>query len=137
MEKSKIYSQVYSILNELGEEYYSKLPEKMYNAIIENKDNSYNPKYDIEKSLKRQQVSKDAIAIICYFHKNYWCKDDKEKAFIEGILNRNEDNKHQKDNIDIFGSKDKNKEKTKESSTVLSNEKKSAIDKLLDKYFEK
>ena len=72
MEKSKIYSQVYSILSELGEEYYSKLPEKMYNAIIDNKDNSYNPKYDLEKSLKKQQVTKDTIAIICYFHKNYW-----------------------------------------------------------------
>ena len=137
MEKSKIYSQVYSILSELGEEYYSKLPEKMYNAIIDNKDNSYNPKYDLEKSLKKQQVTKDIIAIICYFHKNYWCKNAKEKAFIEKILSRNEDTKSPNDSSDIFGSRKKDGEDVKNDSTMLSNEKKSIIDRFLDIYLEK
>ncbi len=142
MDKAKVYSQVNSILNELGDEYISKLPEKMYRAVTDNKDNKYNPEYDISKSLTNQGVYKETVAIICYFHKNFWCKDEKEKQFIEGILKMNSSEKGDEDSI-FPGSNDEKRIKSNtknapnnSSEDIPVKKKKDIIDKFLESYLD-
>ena len=47
-EQTLIYSEVYGVLEMLGEEYINAIPKKMYTFIKENRDKSYNPIYDID-----------------------------------------------------------------------------------------
>ena len=39
---AKVYSEVYGVLNAVDDEYIKKVPKKMIDLIIKNKDNSMN-----------------------------------------------------------------------------------------------
>ena len=74
-----VYSEVYEILNILGEQYIKKIPEKLYKLIEDNRLKNYSPVYDINEPLAQQKISKNTAAFICMLHYNYWCADEKEK----------------------------------------------------------
>ena len=65
IEPKKVYSQVYSILQLLGNSYINKIPKKLYKLIDSQRDKDYNPKYNLEISFIEQNVNKRALAIIC------------------------------------------------------------------------
>ena len=41
----EIYSEVYQVLNLLGNEYIDKLPESLFNMLEEKRNMNYEPKY--------------------------------------------------------------------------------------------
>lgn len=84
-----MYSEVYSILMLLGEEYINKLPLKLVNFIKKNKLNSYTPQYSLDRPLSEQEIQKDSIAMIVMLNYKYWTKDDNEKKEIFTILKEN------------------------------------------------
>ena len=88
------YSEVYSILILLGESYITKLPKSLYNMIIEEKLNEYNPKYSSSIALEQQNIKKEALSMIALFHLNYWCNSQEEKEELKALLKNNEE-KHQ------------------------------------------
>lgn len=92
-QNAKMYSEVYSILNILGDEYKSLLPQKLYNFIKENKFKDYTPIYNENIPFSQQDISKESVAFICMLHYNYWCKTEEEKAKINKILAYNEQQK--------------------------------------------
>ena len=53
LSQAHIYSEVYSVLNILGEKYINALPEKLYVLIEENRDKSYNPTFDLTIPLSK------------------------------------------------------------------------------------
>lgn len=85
------YSEVYSILNMLGEDYITKLPSKLYNLIKEEKSNEYNPQYDGTIALEQQNITKEALSMIALFHLNYWCDSEEEKQELNNLFNENEE----------------------------------------------
>lgn len=93
IQNRKTYSEVYAILNMLGEYYIEKLPEVMYKNIVQLRLEEYNPKYDETKSLKSQHLSRDAISMIAFFHLSYWCEDNEEKLNLKKIIKVNGVNK--------------------------------------------
>ena len=95
-QNAKMYSEVYSILDVLGNEYKSSLPQKLYNFIKENKIKDYTPIYNENIPFSQQDISKEAVAFICMLHYNYWCKTEEEKAKINKILSYNEQQKRKK-----------------------------------------
>lgn len=90
----EIYSEVYSILNLLGNNYVSNLPDSLYNMIKQEKLESYNPKYVDTLNLEEQNIKKESIAMIALFHLNYWCNSNEEKEELRKVFKDNED-KHQ------------------------------------------
>lgn len=84
------YSEVYSILNMLGENYIIKLPSKLYQMIKEEKSNEYNPQYDFTIALEQQNIKKEALSMIALFHLNYWCNSKEEKQKLKDLLKENE-----------------------------------------------
>ena len=54
----EIYSEVYQILNLLGNEYISKLPNSLINMLKEKREINYNPEYTDEKPLNEQNIRK-------------------------------------------------------------------------------
>ena len=66
--QAMVYSEVYGILNMLGENYIKLIPIKLYNFIKENKSIKYNPNFDNSIPLEQQNISKNATAFICMLH---------------------------------------------------------------------
>jgi hypothetical protein len=89
---SNTYSEVYSYLNALGEEFIERIPEEKYREIIERKDNNYIPKYHIDDFEDETTISKEAKSIIAFYHINYWCDSKEERNQIIKILDENEKN---------------------------------------------
>lgn len=80
------YSELYSILNMLGEEYITKLPEKIYARIENERDIEYNPVYVKDVELEKQGVSEQALASIAYFNLNFWSETIEEKAILNKLF---------------------------------------------------
>lgn len=94
VQTQKIYSEVYSVLNLLGENYIKKLPTSLFNMIKEEKGEDYNPEYDSKISLEQQNIRRETLSMIALFHLNYWCSSDEEKNELKTLFKNNEE-KHQ------------------------------------------
>ena len=87
--QAKAYSEVYSLLNTMSPKYIYALPEKLYSIIEEKRDKSYNPTFDLSMPIYKQNISKNATALICILHYNYWCTSEEEKNKIDKVLKYN------------------------------------------------
>ena len=114
MATKETYSEVYEILNLLGNEYINKLPSKLYKLIEVSKSDSYN-KILTKQDLKSGNVKRESIAIIALFHLKYWCKSNEEKSNLQKLFSDNE-KKYQKELREKYNPdnifKAENKEKT-------------------------
>ncbi len=114
----KMYSEVYGVLNLLGDKYKKRIPHKLYELIYNNRLEEYNPVYSMNIPLSEQNISKRAVSFICMIHYRYWCVSDKEKEMINSVLLDNK--KKQQEKYFNYFSKGKeqsvNLDKTKEDN---------------------
>lgn len=96
----KTYSEVYGIINMLGEYYKNKLPQKLYNLIENERDKQYTPVYTLERAIENQNIEKRSMAMVMLLHLNYWCETENEKQQIKAILEKNRVEVSEKYNID-------------------------------------
>ena len=87
------YSEVYSVLNMLGDKYIKRLPTSLFNMIVEEKKQDYNPVYDSKKNLEEQNIKRESISMIALFHLNYWCDSEEEKKQLNALFKSNYDKK--------------------------------------------
>lgn len=87
----EIYSEVYQVLNLLGNEYIDKLPTSLINMLKEKREINYNPQYTDDIPLNEQNIRKETMSIIVLLYLNYWCENEKEKLEVKQILKSNED----------------------------------------------
>ena len=62
---------------------------EVYSLIEENRNKSYNPTFDLSIPIYKQNISKNATALICILHYNYWCTSEEEKNKIDKVLKYN------------------------------------------------
>lgn len=110
----EIYSEVYQVLNLLGNEYIDKLPKSLLNMLKEKRDINYNPQYIEDIPLNKQNIKKETLAILALLHLNYWCENEKEKLELKQVLKNNEDmyqqdirNKYNLENMFIKNKREK------------------------------
>lgn len=74
------YSEVFEIINFLGDEYKNKIPKKLYNFIKNKRAKNYTPNFNLEniESLNEKSISRKAIAILAFLNQKYWCEDDEK-----------------------------------------------------------
>ena len=140
VQTQEIYSEVYSILNLLGESYIKKLPVSLFNMIKKEKKQDYNPKYDAEINLGEQNIKRETLSMIALFHLNYWCNSDEEKNKLKTLFKTNEE-KHQAKireqyNPDNLFKKNKEKEITEniiENQVAMIEYKESIFKKIFNK----
>ena len=87
----EIYSEVYQVLNLLGNEYIDKLPISLINMLRQKREVNYNPQYTDDIPLNEQNIKKETMAIIVLLYLNYWCEDENEITEVKHILKNNED----------------------------------------------
>lgn len=119
----EMYSEVYGVIKALGKEYIKKLPKTVLKVIIENREENYNPKYNMSISLKEQDVNRKTLAMIALLHYNYWCDTEEDRQKLKTILENNEE-KRQKEmrekysNDKIFNNRNIKKEEEKEEGNI-------------------
>ena len=135
-------SEVNTILNLMGIEYISKLPNKLIKFIKENMDNSYVSNININVPINEQPIKKDAKILLSLIYRNYWCSSEKKKQLLEedAYLKREHEKEiHEKYNPDnIF--KSKQQEITTEESIVTTlsiTEHKESVFMKIRKFFRK
>lgn len=127
----EIYSEVYQVLNLLGNEYIDKLPKSLFNMLEEKRNINYEPKYIEDLPLNKQNIKKETLSIIALLHLNYWCENADEKNKLNQMFKNNEDRyqdelRKKYNSEDIFKKKleFENEEQTKEKYlTVIQEEK--------------
>ena len=96
---SKAFVEVLEILKYIPEEEYKRIPEDKIKFFKDNMDKEYNFKIDPKIELSKQNISREANAIIVTLFRDYFATE-KQKEKLENILRVNEEKleqeKHQK-----------------------------------------
>ncbi len=123
------YSEVYSFINVLGNNYINKIPNSIYNAIEKNRDKSYNPKYTAVQNISSETISKEGLSLIAALNLQYWCEDEAQKQELKETYANNARKEEKKYN-NIFK---KDYTKVNETSTEIIEYKESFFRRLLKK----
>ena len=117
--RENAYTEVYTILQELNEEEYKKIPPEVVEAIKENRNKEYEYELDDELELKEQPMLPETKAILFNIFRDYLATPE-QKAKIIRMQNearqKNELKKQQMYNTNVFVNK------LKENQTVNNNE---------------
>lgn len=87
----EIYSEVYIVLNKLGDNFISKLPYDLYNMIKEEKLDNNKAISNKTISLDKQNLKRETLSIIALLHLNYWCNSEEEKNRLRELFSLNEE----------------------------------------------
>ena len=96
----KAYSEVYSLINALGDSYINKIPNSIYNTIKIERDINYNPKYESRKTILVNNISYEGLSLISAINLQYWCNDQLEKNKLKEIYSNNTKLENEKYNYD-------------------------------------
>lgn len=111
-EYTNAYSEVLGILRYITKEDYEKIPKSKIELFEANQNKEYIFKYNPNKTLNEQNVSKTAKAIIAILFRDYWATElQKEKIISKQNYDRMklEEEKREKYNSDnIFKNNEKN-----------------------------
>ena len=133
-----LYSQVYSILNLLGNEFIEKLPKPVYDKIMVNKNDEFVKKINSFDEITPENIDKEAIAFIAFLHINYWSNAEEKLEIKKILLNnfeKNEEEKRKKYSYDdIFKNSKTVKEEKPNQELVIKRE--STFKRIVNKIFE-
>ena len=108
--RKNAYTEVYTILQELNEEEYNKIPLEVIEAIKLNRNEEYDYKLDDELELKEQPMLPETKAILFNLFRDYLATPE-QKIKIIRMQNeerqKNELKKQQKYSTEIFANRQK------------------------------
>lgn len=103
IEYKKSCTEVIEILNHISIEDYEKIPKNIINVLETDKDSEYNFEYDINRTLKEQNISKQARIMIALFFRDYWATKSQKEVIMsieKKYRNKLENAKREKYNPD-------------------------------------
>lgn len=97
-ETKQAYSEVCAVLENMPNEYVSKIPERIINLFKTEKLENFQPNINKSNPLDKNYLSKKAMVLIAMLNYQYWCPNKKVK---EDLYNQYlENNKIYKKEID-------------------------------------
>ena len=134
---SKAYAEVLGVIDYLSEEEYNKIPFEELEFFERNQDEEYDFKYDPEKSLHEQRISREAKAILVWLFQKYFATPE-ENEKINQKLSENEEKyqealrlEYNPDNL--FPKEEEKTEKIEEKQVPSVIEKKNIFQRIIDK----
>lgn len=131
------YSEVLEILKYISMKDYNKIPQEKLNVFKANASKDYKFKYNPQKTLDEQNVSKKAKAIIGLLFRDYWATESqREKIIRKQNYNRmkiEKEKQEQYNQNDIFKEKQISKNSIKIENTSIIEYKESLLSKILQK----
>ena len=130
-----VYSEVYSVLNLLGDYFIEKIPVDTYKMIKEKRNKDYNPIYNLNISLDKQKINRRSLSVIALFDVNYWSGIER-KSILKEMFKQN-GIQRQKELSEKYKIKDMFKpivrENNNTSEEIIAKEEKNIFYKILDK----
>ena len=129
------YTEVYEIIEQLNEEEYNKIPSEVIKAIEENRNTEYEFELDEDIELKDQELLPETKAILFNLFRDYLSTPEQKEKIIKMQVEerrKNEQNKSEQYNLDIFANKQK-KPNIKEEHTELIEYKENIFKRILNK----
>lgn len=115
------YTEVYTILQDLNEEEYNKIPPEIIEAIRTNRNEKYEYDLDENLELKDHQMLPETKAILFNLFRDYLATPEQKEKIIRmqnEERQKNELKKQQQYNVDVFANNAKENIKTKEKEQV-------------------
>lgn len=116
IEYANAYSEVLEILKYISKEDYEKIPNSKIELFETNHNKEYIFKYNPNKTLDEQNVSKTAKAIIAILFRDYWATELQKEKIIA------------KQNYDRMQLEEKKKERYNSDNLFKNNKKKNILD---------
>lgn len=88
-------SEVYCLLEILGDSYKNKLPIKFIEFINQNRNTAFSLEIT-ENNYENLKISKDGLVLISFLNLKYWVEDENEKRRLIEIYKRNDEKKQEK-----------------------------------------
>jgi len=131
------YSEVLEILKYISKEDYNKIPQEKLNVFKTNASKDYKLKYDPQRTLDEQNISKKAKAIIGLLFRDYWATESQREKIIRkqnyDRMKIEKEKQEQYNQNDIFKEKQINKNSINIENTSIIKYKKSLLSKILQK----
>ena len=111
------YTEVYTILQELNEEEYNKIPLEIIETLKANMNKDYDYELDEEKELKEQPMLPQTKAILLNIFRDYLSTSEQKEKIIKmqnEERQKNELKKKKKYDVNVF--ENKTKEKLKQTN---------------------
>ena len=108
--RKNAYTEVYTILQELNEEEYDKIPPEIIETIEVNRNEEYNYELDDELELKEQPMLPETKAILFNLFRDYLANPEQKTKIIRmqnEARQKNELKKQQMYNTDVFANRQK------------------------------
>ena len=119
--RKNAYTEVYTILEDLNEEEYNKIPPEVIEAIKENRNEEYIYNLDENLELKNQQILPETKAILFNIFRDYLSTPEQKEKIISmqnEERRKNELKKQQQYNNDVFANKTKEIIKKEEKEPI-------------------
>ena len=134
--RKNAYTEVYTILEDLNEEEYNKIPPEVIETIKENRNEEYFFELDEDLTLKEQTMLPETKAILFNLFRDYLATQEQKEKIIKmqnEERQKNELKKQKQYNIDVFAKK-YNQNKTERIEEIqLVEYKENIFKKLLNK----
>ena len=131
------YTEVYTILQELNEEEYNKIPLEIIETLKANMNKDYDYELDEEKELKEQPMLPQTKAILLNIFRDYLSTSEQKEKIIKmqnEERQKNELKKKKKYDVNVFENKTKEKLKqTNNQENELIKYKKNIFTKIINK----
>ena len=120
--RKNAYTEVYTILQELNEEEYNKIPPEVIETIEANRDEDYEYELDDEVELKEQPMLPETKAILFNLFRDYLANPEQKTKIIRmqnEARQKNELKKQQMyNNTDLFANKPKKNATENNNETI-------------------
>lgn len=138
IEYANAYSEVLEIIKYIPIKDYNKIPKNKIKLFEKNANNEHEFKYNPNKTLEEQNVTKRAKAIIAILYRDYWANEIQRKKIIKkqnyDRIKLDEEKKNNHNPDIIFKNKEKKSIENPTSSIVsMIGYKESVFKRVLDK----
>lgn len=86
----RVFSEVDSFLELLGQDYIDKIPEDIRKVFKEEKDKTYEKKIDQDLSIESQGFMKESIDTILWLNLEFWCTNEEERDVLQKMYENNQ-----------------------------------------------
>ena len=135
--RKNAYTEVYTILQELNEEEYDKIPPEVVEAIKVNRNIEYEYELDDELELKEQPMLPETKAILFNLFRDYLATPEQKVKIIKmqnEARQKSELRKQQRYNTDVFANKQsKNAVQQKKEKMQMVEYKENILKRILSK----
>ena len=122
--RKNAYTEVYTILQDLNEEEYNKIPPEVIETLDANRNKEYEYFLDDELELKDQPMLPETKAILFNLFRDYLATPEQKTKIIRmqnEARQKNELKKQQMYNTDIFANKRSNQEELEKNKALEEN----------------